>query len=140
MKSVTARMLSLIVACVLAGRSGAAFAEPSLYDLLNDPAYAKSWSALFAGEENVDPWLAAYARTKDGPASPGTTIAMGGTPGYQVNTVCKTHDCGNNEFFALFAPKGTKAWGLLVKDGKTERFFGNPREEQKKALRAATRQ
>lgn len=124
------------VLCALACLSATANAEqPYLFELLGKPAYSKSWNTLFAGERDVDRWLARYAKTKNGPATPGKSVQLGGTT-YQINMVCKTHECGSNQFFVLFSPDGRKAWGLLLKDGNTERFFGQPDDEKKAALRA----
>lgn len=109
--------------------------EPYLFDLLSKPSYQKSWNELFKGEKNVDGWLAKYAKTKDGPATPRRFVQSDGIT-YEVSTVCKTHDCGNS-FFVLFAPNGSKAWGLLLKNRTDERFFGNPDENNKQLLRAA---
>jgi len=112
-----------------------AFADSYLFDVLVKPAYQQSWNALFRGEKDVDSWLTLYAKTKDGPTSPGDTVQLGGIL-YQMNDVCKTHDCGDNHFYVLFAPNGAKAWGLLLKNGKNERYFGKPDDEKKNALRA----
>lgn len=109
---------------------------PYLYDLLAKPAYAKSWKALFKDEKKVDAWLAAYAKTQDGPATPGKPLKLEGK-NYMVNMVCKTHDCDTNQFYVLFNQDGSAAWGLLVKGKGNERFFGKPDEEKKKALRSA---
>jgi hypothetical protein len=128
----------LLFVSVVSIASRAAAADEYLFDLLAEPEYYKSWNTLIRGEKNVDTWLAKYAKTKNGPATPGETIKLG-SGSYQLNTVCKTHDCGNNIFYVLFAPNGTTAWGLLLKDGTDERFFGNPDEERKTALRAATK-
>lgn len=116
--------------------SGAAFAQEYLFDALARPAYNKAWNALFLGEKNVDDWLAQYAKTKNGPAGRGKTVRLGDAR-YQINSVCKTHDCGDNRFFVLFSANGARAWGFLLKNMKDERFFGNPDEEKKKVLRAA---
>lgn len=115
---------------------GQAAEAPYLYDLLAKPAYAKSWKALFKGEKKVDAWLAAYAKTQDGPATPGKPVKLDGK-NHMVNMVCKTHDCDTNQFYVLFNADGTAAWGLLVKGKGNERFFGNPDELKKKVLRAA---
>lgn len=122
----------------LAFASTFALAQEYLFDILAKPAYLKSWNAMLAGEKGVDAWLARYAKTKDGPSSPGKRVAVGGAAHY-VGNVCKTHDCGDNRFFVLFTADGAKAWGLLVRDGSKERFFGNPDDAQKAALRAAVR-
>lgn len=110
--------------------------EPYLFDLLAKLNYREAWDALFLGEQDVDEWLAQYAETTDGPSSPGTTIKLSGSS-YQICNVCKTGDCGDNMFYVLFAQDGSKAWGLLLRDGNVERFFGDPDEEKKNALRTA---
>ena len=136
MKPSAALLLALAIAAAIAVMPCEAFAEPYLFEVLIKPTYKRSWNAMFAGEKDVDSWLARYARTKNGPASPGKAIQLGAT-GYQINMVCKTHGCGDNQFFVLFSLTGTKAWGLLLKDRKIERFFGSPDEEKKAALRSA---
>ena len=136
MKFRNAVLFAYVIVGAIASFSSKAIAEPYLFELLTKPTYYKSWSALFVGERNIDSWLAEYAKTKKGVASQGRHIQLGKV-GYQINTVCKTHECGNNEFFVLFAEDGTKAWGLLLTDRKIERFFGRPDEEKKKALLAA---
>ena len=107
-------------------------------DTLKKPAYCASWDALFRGKQ-VDSWLARYSRTKDGPAAPSKTVIVRGVA-YQANFVCKTHDCGDNNFIVLFAPSGQKAWGLLLTQNTKQRFFGNPDPEMQDALIKATRE
>ncbi len=136
MKSRATVLFSYVIVCAITFVSGAAIAEPYLFELLTKPTYSKSWSALFVAEKDIDTWLTRYAKTKNGPATPGKAIQLG-EAGYQINMVCKTHECGGNQFFVLFAQDGTKAWGLLLKDRKTERFFGSPDDEMKTALLAA---
>jgi hypothetical protein len=132
----------MVAAFLIAGTLAAtpAFSEPYLVDVLAKPTYGKSWNALFFGEKNVETWLTEYSRTLDGPATPGKIITLDETH-YQINDVCKTHSCGSNTFYVLFAPNGAAAWGLLLtedRDGrKKERFFGNPDAQKKQALRAA---
>jgi hypothetical protein len=138
MKSFASLLFSFVVAAA-AVTSERAFAEPYLFEVLANQTYLKSWNVLFAGEKDVDLWLVRYAKTKNGPAAPGTMVQIGSTE-YQINSVCKPHDCENNQFVVLFSPKGAEAWGLLLKDKKTERFFGRPSEEKKQALRAAVSQ
>lgn len=121
---------------MLLAASKPAWAEPYLFEMLDQAAYLKSWKALFAGEQDVDPWLGGFARTRNAPAGPGLVVQQGGIA-YQVNSVCKPHDCDNNQFIVLFAPDGTRAWGFLLKDKASERFFGRPDAEKKRLLRAA---
>jgi hypothetical protein len=51
----------------------------------------------------------------------------------------KQHDCGYNNFFALFAPDGKNAWGLFilqqgVDSAPTHTWFGNPSPDIQAAL------
>lgn len=128
-------LLSAIV-CAPASVADDAAAEPYLFDVLKKPAYRKSWNTLFTGEKGVDAWLAGYARTKDGPTAPEPAIRLG-QASYPAHMVCKAHDCGANRFFVAFAPNGGKAWGILLKSGEAERYFGRPDDDMKKALQAA---
>jgi hypothetical protein len=135
----TLLLLALCVGatCFSASPFGIAEAsDPYLFDLLTKSTYRKSWDELFRGEKNVDRWLAQYAKTNDGPATPAKLLESGGVS-YQLTSVCKTHDCGDNIFFVIFASNGAKAWGLLLKYQKDERFFGNPDESMKQLLRGA---
>ena len=138
MKISSSLFFSLIAMVAVAIPSGTAFAELYLYDVLAKPAYLKSWNALFIGEKEVDPWLTSYSKTRNGPATPGETVQVDGNI-YQINFVCKAHDCGDNRFYVLFAYDGSKAWGYLLKNGKGEHFFGTPDGDKMNALRAAAR-
>ena len=139
MKALSSLLVALTIGSAIAMASRTAFAEAYLYEVLAKPAYLKSWNALILGEENVDDWLARYGKTKNGPAGLGTIVKLGNTR-YQINSVCKTHNCGNHQFFVLFSANGAKAWGLLLTNMKDERFFGNPDEEKRQALRTAAHQ
>ncbi len=132
----TTVVFSYLIVCAIVAFPSKAIAEPYLFEMLTKPIYYKSWNSLFVGEKNIDTWLTRYAKTKNGPATPGKAIQLGKTR-YQINMICQRHACGDNQFFVLFDQDGTKAWGLLLKDGKMERFFGNPDDEKKKALLAA---
>ena len=131
---------AFLVVTMITATSTPAFAEAYLFDLLAEPAYAKSWNALFLGESNVEPWLTGYSRTKNGPATPGKIVMLENAR-YQINSVCKTHSCSSNTFYVLFSANGQRAWGLLLTEdrdgGRNERFFGNPDEARKQVLRAA---
>jgi hypothetical protein len=127
------------ITSAMATSASADASEPYLFDLLNKPSYQKSWNELFKGEKNVDDWLAEYAGTTDGPATPRRFVQSDGIT-YEVSTVCKAHDCGNNIFFGFFAPNGSKAWGLLLKNRTDERFFGNPDENTRQLLRAVAKE
>ena len=105
-----------------------------LFDILEKPAYLKSWNNLFRKEKNVDQWLMDYANTKYGVTSPEGAVKIGGKV-YQKGRICAPHFCGMNFFCVLFAPNGAQAWGLQV-SRNNERFFGKPDDEIKNALRS----
>ncbi len=132
-------LVALLAVSMAAAKSGAAFAGDYLSDVLARPGYLKSWNALLRAEKQLDPWLAQYARTRNGPTAPGVAVTLGGTR-FQIHNVCKAHDCGDNRFFVLFAPDGARAWGLLLSKDRDERFFGNPDEVKKEALQTAARE
>jgi hypothetical protein len=82
---------------------------------------------MFKGTKRVDYWLANWTKTNYGPISPCKALNIV-CIGYKVFFVCKTHDCGNNNFIVIFAPEGRQAWSVL--NTSSQRFFGNP--DQKK--------
>src|SRR3954468_13555088 len=83
----------------------------ALYDLLKVPAYRKSWVAML-NDGRAPVWLVRYATTFNGPSVPLPSVLLGARR-FQLGNVCKPHDCGSNQFYALFAPEGRRAWGLL---------------------------
>ena len=111
---------------------------PYLFELLERPDFLESWQALFSGEKGVPSWLADYAITKDGPASPGKEITIDGKLNLAA-FVCKAHSCPRNGFYVLFTENGKQAWGLLLDEiGKDMRYFNRPDPEIQKALQVAT--
>lgn len=110
--------------------------EPYLFDLLDRPSFRHAWVALVAGEKHVPEWLAQYAATTDGPSRPSQKVTDLGS-GYRLAWVCKTHDCGDNQFYVLFSEDGKKAWGMLLEADKPERFFGAPSKARQRLLREA---
>ena len=109
---------------------------PYLFELLEQSDFMKSWQKLFSGKKNVPSWLTEYAKTKNGPSSPGGKITLGGQ-NYVTGSVCMAHNCGNSYFDVLFTENGKNAWGLLVENDQM-RYFNNPDKEKQKALRALT--
>lgn len=107
--------------------------EGYLFDVLENPVYLKTWDDLIATQENVDEWLANYSRTKNGPSTPATVVPLGGER-YQLNFVCKAHDCGDNHFVVMFNDDGSQAWGLLQKVGEEDVYFGSPDGEKIKTM------
>jgi hypothetical protein len=129
---------SFVSICLLLNATFLYAGEEYLFELLEQPKYLNTWNTLIASQKNVDPWLAAYAKTKDGPASPGVIVQLNGNS-YQINYVCKAHDCGDNRFFVMFSADGNNAWGLLLKN-QEETFFGSPDDEKMNLIRAEANQ
>ncbi|HMK40677.1 MAG TPA: Ivy family c-type lysozyme inhibitor [Methyloceanibacter sp.] len=117
------RRLVLAVLLLAAPAADALDKDPYLFDMLKEPTYLAAWKAMLAGE-HVPSWVANYAKTFDGPSNPSKTVQLGGKD-YLLAFVCKAHDCGDNQLFALFAPAGKQAWGLLV-GGSNEQWLGKP--------------
>jgi hypothetical protein len=118
------RRLVLAVLLLAAPAANALDKDPYLFDMLKESAYLAAWKAMLAGE-HVPSWVANYAKTFDGPSNPSKTVQLGGKD-YLLAFVCKAHDCGDNQLFALFAPAGKQAWGLLVTGGSNEQWLGKP--------------
>ena len=132
------RAATLLLAIVLAtlSISRAALADdPYLFDLLKEPAYRGAWDAMLKGEKNVPKWIVTFSKTYDGVASPATPIDVAGKSDL-ITSVCKPHDCGDNQLYVLFAPDGAKAWGMLVEGGDQTRWFGGPSDAEQTALRS----
>lgn len=131
-----ARRRSLATAAVLLLLAAAAFAQPSigggryLSDMLKEPAYRESWTRMVGQLGPRESWL--KADRLSGPGGPSTIVTVGGQSFERVDT-CKRHDCGDNRFYALFAPGGRRALGVLIQPGHI-RFFGHPTEAEQRAL------
>ena len=98
--------------------------EPYLPDLMEQqPAYLTAWKKMVAGEE-LPAWVNTFTKTQGAVAAPVKTIPVAGQP-YTLGWICKPHDCGGNEVYALSAPEARQAWGLLISDGK-RRWLGKP--------------
>lgn len=136
MNKVLPKTISSLALTYLLTSSTFSFAEGEyLFELLEQPKYLKTWDTLISSQENVASWLATYSKTQNGPTSPGVAIHSDGKD-YQINFVCKTHDCGNNKFYVLFSADGNDAWGLLLNNQGEEKFFGDPDEKKMDLIRA----
>lgn len=124
-------LLSLIL--LLGGLWPALAEAPYLFDLLKQPSYLAAWKGMLSGE-SVPKWVSSYARTFDGPSSPAKDISVGAET-YTLGWVCKAHDCGDNQLYVLFAPGGSRAWGLLVTGGQ-EKWLGRPDAAIKAAIKS----
>ncbi|MBO0738278.1 MAG: hypothetical protein J2P48_17180 [Alphaproteobacteria bacterium] len=111
-----------MVAC-LGAEQALASDLPHLFDQLKKPSYHAAFSDLFGGQKDLDPWLRGYLRNRNGVDTPGQSIEAGR---YELYNVCKPHDCPGNVLYTMFVPGGSKAWALLTRDGRIERFFGHP--------------
>ena len=130
-------LAAVLVAMTLAGSAPADGAY--LFDLLKQPTYRAAWTAMFKGEKGIDPWIATFARTYDGVATASSEVTVNGQSNL-VAEVCKPHDCGGNRLYVLFAPGARQAWGLLVVDGASPRWFGKPGAAIRDALNEASQQ
>lgn len=101
-----------------------------LPEILKQPAYREAWTRMVGKLGPREAWLRADRLT--GPGGPSTVVTVDGQSYERVDT-CKRHDCGDNQFYALFATGGSEAVGVLVQPGNI-RFFGQPSEAQQRAL------
>jgi hypothetical protein len=131
----TAMLLGL--AAIIVSAQAVAAALPYLFERLRDPAYNAGFTALFRGQHHLAPWLRGYLRDRNGVDTPGRTVAGGR---YELYAVCEPHNCAGNFLYALFVPGGRKAWAMLTRDGRIERFFGAPGPYQRALLVAAAKE
>lgn len=128
----TIRALLAALAITLAASSAQAQGV-YLFDVLKRPAYKASWDAMLRGQK-VDRWLP----TLRGPADVMKTVTTSDGP-RELGNICKQHDCGDNQFYVLFANGGQRAVGMLQVAGSQPRFFGGPTPGERAALIAAGR-
>lgn len=136
---------ALLVLVMASGLGAPAMAQQSpaeseayLSELLNEPRHARAWRAMLKGERDLDAWLSNYAQTRRGPTAPEDDVVIEGRH-YRGHMVCKTHDCGANLFYVIFAPDTSQAWGLLLRSGRELRFLGRPDAAMQDALRKLAR-
>jgi len=134
--------LVLLVLFCFMGLSVFAGQQEFLDDRFKKPAYRASWQAMFKGEKNVAPWYAKMDNNYQSNANRCKPTTIDGIE-YEVHTLCKKHDCGDNNFIVFFAPEGRQAWGVLLLTAygpkgdltkSSERFFGKPDQKMKDAL------
>ena len=127
----TVRALCLALAPLLLPAAASAAEQPSLFDLLKQPAYRGAWDTMFQGKQPA-PWIVTFGRTGNGVTSPSTPVTVEGE--YDVLAwVCKPHDCGDNQLFVIFAPDARQAWALAA-EGARQRWYGDPDEAVRDAL------
>lgn len=107
-------------------------AEPSLYDLLKEPAYRTAFEQMLGGEA-VAPWITTFVETGNGVTAPSTPVTVEGQDDI-VAWVCKPHDCGDNQLYVLFSPGAATAWAMLKVAQAEPTWFGAPSAAAKEAL------
>ena len=132
MRNILASML--ISSLALFAASASAADGDYLFDVIKKPSYRQAWNAMLANT-GAPQWLIVFGRSGNGVTTPSTSLTIDGAR-YELGHVCKPHDCGDNQFQVMFTPGGGKAWGLLQENGKF-RFFGDPSNAQREALRKA---
>lgn len=109
-------------------------AEPYLYDLLKRPAYKQAWSGMLSTGPVPD-WVSVFTNTSDGVAIPSTPVTIQGVS-HRFASVCKPHECPDNDLNVIFGPDGHPAWALLHVDGKIS-WLGRPDEGTRAVLMKA---
>lgn len=127
------RTAAIVVFLLVATMSFAG--EQYLCDLLKIKSYRAAWNAMLAAEKGVDNWVIGYGSDCDGPSTPVETISIENKK-YQLAWFCKTHDCGGNQIYVIFAPEVRRAWAFLITE--KQRWLGNPGPAIRKALKSAS--
>lgn len=104
-----------------------------LFDTLKRPVWRKAWNNMLASGGRMPEWIGVFSRTYNGVATPASLVNIGDKT-YELATVCKPHDCGDNQLYVLFKSDGLQAFGLLLQTGKPQRFLGAPDAAQQAAL------
>lgn len=102
-----------------------------LFDVVKREPYRGAYAALTAPMIAAQPWM----DKAGGVASPGTTLRIDGAA-YQLYSLCKPHDCGDNMLMVLFSADGRRAVGAFRTPEGT-RYLGAPDAGQRQALDAA---
>lgn len=110
-------------------------AGPVLGELLQKPAFFSAWQAMVSGETTPD-WVTEYTATLDGPPVPSIPVSID-NQAYSLAFTCKPNECEENQFFVLFAPDGSKAWGLLGTPETGVVWLGYPDDRIRAAITGA---
>ena len=138
MRRLIAVTLFVVGASLVGASFGARAQGQNLSETLKQPAHKAAWDKLLKGQK-VPAWLSNFSKTAEGVVIPSVLVEIDGVR-YQMDHVCKPHDCSGNEFEVLFAPEGQQAWGALVTKGGKPRFFGAPSPKQRQALQDQLKQ
>lgn len=129
------RRWSLSLIAVTAACLGAqAQTLPHPGDLIREPGYRESWSALIKGERFVrrDSWIAKLI----GPGSAARFRDPSGVEWIEGN-VCQPHNCGDNHLIVFLNPGTKRIFAAQRTRGDlppSQRFFGAPDSAMKKLL------
>ncbi len=91
---------------------------PYLFDLLDKPAFRKSWLSMFRGRRDLPPWIKRFNGDGDGVSAPSATVTVGDRR-YILAWICEPHNCVFSQIRVLFSSDGRNAWGLLEDDDRT---------------------
>jgi len=117
--------------------AAAVAADVYLADAIKSSAYAQSLAELLKSAGSLPDWTNELRKPRGNyVGTPVVHVTIAGTH-YELFNACKAHDCGDNRIEVMFAPKGTKAWGAILVDGKNVTFLGAPSPAQQSALKSA---
>ncbi|MGO9006041.1 MAG: Ivy family c-type lysozyme inhibitor [Beijerinckiaceae bacterium] len=91
------------------------------------------------GATGLPRWIGQIAGKGNYVASPGTRATIEGA-NYRLFHACEAHNCAVNEFEVMFSAGGSHAYGMLIDDGGSPRWFGAPDAEIQAALAKAVQE
>ncbi|WP_407973254.1 Ivy family c-type lysozyme inhibitor (plasmid) [Burkholderia pyrrocinia] len=105
--------------------------------LVNESPYHHAWQQMLMDETQVPSWLA----HGEAISSPYMRRHSDGRT-YLAGSMCKPHDCGDNQFWGMFDEHAARAWGVLIMapvdpthpDTLRFRWFGHPDKTTRTAL------
>ncbi|WP_244968398.1 Ivy family c-type lysozyme inhibitor [Rosenbergiella australiborealis] len=103
------KRFSIIASFMIAHSAFAA--DPMFSDLINTPEGGKALNALIS-HQSLPRWI-----KTGGVESPAKTVVLKGNS-YQVYTVCKPHNCGNQQFAVLYSAKLKQMSGLYLQNNE----------------------
>jgi hypothetical protein len=107
-----------------------------LFDVMKTPTYRHAWTEMLAGAKGLPRWIGQIAGKGNYVATPGTSATIGSRT-YRLFHACEAHNCAGNEFEVMFSADGSHAYGVLIDDGGSPRWFGAPDAEIQAALAKA---
>ncbi len=105
---------------------------PVLGDLLKKPNYLRAWQSMLSGETTPD-WVTEYTSSLDGPPIPSFRLTID-NQNYLWGYTCKPFECEDNQLIVVFAPDGTKAYGLLATADMGQVWLGYPDDRIRAAI------